>query len=165
MPAPFLSTERLALELESTESVLARIAAMPAADQAEVSPEWLARLRASPTPTPWTHGFAIVERATGAVVGSCGFKGPPDADGMVEIAYGLAPEYRGHGYAREAACALTDYALGAGGARCVRAHTRPDNAASVRVLVACGFAFIGEVIEPEDGLVQRWERGKPGTRD
>jgi len=158
MSPPFLSSERLALELESTETVLARIAAMPPADQAEVSPHWLARLRASPKPSPWTHGFAIVERATGTVVGSCGFKGPPDADGVVEIAYALAPEHRGRGYAREAACALTDYALGAGGARCVRAHTRTDNAASVRVLVACGFTFLGEVVDPEDGLVQQWER-------
>jgi RimJ/RimL family protein N-acetyltransferase len=154
---PFLQTERLALVLESTEAVLARIAAMPPADQAEVSPEWLAQLRASPAPSPWTHGFALVERATGAVVGGCAFKGPPDADGAVEIAYGLAPAYRGRGYAREAARALSEFALGAGGARCVRAHTRPDNAASARVLEACGFAPVGEVLDPEDGLVHRWE--------
>jgi RimJ/RimL family protein N-acetyltransferase len=154
MSGPFLETERLALLVESTEAVLARIAAMPPADQAEVSPAWLAQLRAAPAPTPWLHGVALVERSTGAVVGSAGFKGPPDAEGVVELAY----EHQGRGYAREAARALTEYALGAGGARCVRAHTRLDNAASARVLVACGFAPVGEVVDPEDGLVQRWER-------
>jgi len=158
MSGPFLETERLALLVESTEAVLARIAAMPPADQAEVSPAWLAQLRAAPAPTPWLHGVALVERSTGAAVGSAGFKGPPDAEGVVELAYGLAPEHQGRGYAREAARALTEYALGAGGARCVRAHTRLDNAASARVLVACGFAPVGEVVDPEDGLVQRWER-------
>lgn len=157
MGTPFLQTERLVLDLESTAAVLARIAAMPPAEQAEISPDWLARLRAAAAPSPWTHGFALVERASGVVVGSCAFKGPPDAVGVTEIAYGLATEYQGHGYAREAARALSDYALGAGGARCVRAHTRPDNVASERVLTACGFTCLGEVLDPEDGLVRRWE--------
>lgn len=158
MEGSFLQTDRLALRLETTEAVLARVAAMSPTDRAEVSPQWLAQLRAAPLPTPWTHGVALVERATGAVVGSAGFKGPPDADGVVEVAYGLAPAYQGRGYAREALAALSEYALGVAGARCMRAHTRPDNAASARVLAACGFAAVGEVLDPEDGLVQRWER-------
>ncbi len=160
----FLQTPRLTLALESTEAVLARIAAMPAADRAEVSPDWLARLRASPTPSPWTHGFVLVEQATGATIGSCGFKGPPDAEGGVEIAYALAPAHQGRGFAREAARALCEYALGAGGARYVRAHTRPDGAASARVLAACGFTCLGEVVDPEDGVVLRWELRESGPR-
>ena len=157
MDSSFLETDRLSLQLESTEAVLARIAAMSPVDQAEVSPEWLARLRAAPTPTPWTHGVALVERASGALVGSAGFKGPPDADGVVEVAYWLAPAYRGRGYAREAA-GMGMPPMRVPGVRCVRAHTRPDNAASARVLAACGFALVREVLDPEDGLVQQWER-------
>jgi RimJ/RimL family protein N-acetyltransferase len=157
MSAPTISTARLSLVLESTEAILARIAAMSAADRAEVSPDWLARLRGAVAPGPWTHGFAMVERATGAVVGSCAYKGPPDAEGTVEIAYGLDPAYRGRGYAREAAAALATYALDAGRARRVRAHTAPEHGASTRVLAACGFEFVGEVVDPEDGLVWRWE--------
>jgi len=42
----------------------------------------------------------------------------------------------------------------------VRAHTKADNAASARVLAKCGFLRTGEVIDPEDGLVSRWERRK-----
>ena len=157
MNLPFLRTDRLDLVLESTEAVLARIAAMPPADQAEVSPAWLARLRALPAPAPWSHGFRLVERSTGIEVGSCGYKGPPDADGIIEIAYGVAPAHQRRGYAREAARALSDFALGPGGAVCVRAHTRRDHAASERVLLACGFTCVGEVIDPEDGAVNRWE--------
>ncbi len=163
MTAPFLETRRLALVLESTEAVLARIDAMPEADRAEVSPEWLARLRASPAPSPWTHGLAIVERATGAAAGSVAFKGPPDADGVVEIAYALDPAYQKRGYAREAARALTAFALGPGGARRVVAHTRPEHGASARVLAACGFVRTGEVVDPEDGLVWRWELADPAA--
>lgn len=159
-----LHTPRLTLILESTEAVLARIDAMPAEHRAEVSPEWLARLRAAQEPGPWTHGFALVERAGGATVGSCAYTGPPDADGVVEIAYVVEPAYRGRGYAREAARALVDHALNAGGARRVRAHTRADNPASARVLRACDFTLLGEVVLPDDGPVLRWELRGPGPR-
>ena len=152
-----LESARLDLVLESTESVLARIEALSPADRAEVSPEWVARMR-NAAPSPWTHGFAIIERASGATVGACAYKGPPDADGVVEIAYGVEPAYRRRGYAKEAAAALVDYATQAG-VRLVRAHTRPENNASARVLESCGFDCLGEVMDPEDGLVWRWERG------
>jgi RimJ/RimL family protein N-acetyltransferase/ketosteroid isomerase-like protein len=161
MTALVIQTARLRLVLESTEAVLARIEAMSPADRAEVSPDWLKRMRTA-TPSPWTHGFALAERETGAVVGACGYKGPPDADGVAEIAYGVDPDHRGRGYAKEAAAALIDFALGAG-VRIVRAHTRPENSASGRVLDACGLMRVGEVIDPEDGLVWRWELGRCAT--
>jgi RimJ/RimL family protein N-acetyltransferase len=150
-----IETQRLRLALESTESVLARIDALSPEDRAQVSPDWVARMRDS-SPTPWTHGFAIVERASGSAVGSCGFRGPPDEGGMVEIAYGIDVDHRGRGYAKEAAAALVDFALG-NGVRVVRAHTLVENGASARVLMSCGFAAVGEVVDPEDGLVMRWE--------
>jgi RimJ/RimL family protein N-acetyltransferase len=109
----------------------------------------------------WALGFAIVERDSGATVGDCGYKGPPDAEGCVEIAYGVAPEHRGRGIATEAAAALTAYAQAQEFVRCVLAHTLPERNASTRVLEKCGFRRIGPVIDPEDGLVWRWE--KPRT--
>lgn len=84
------------------------------------------------------------------------FKGPPDADGMVEIAYGIVPAYQGQGYATEAAAALVAFAFESGRVRLVRAHTLAANHASNHVLTKCGFASIGEVMDPEDGLVWRW---------
>jgi RimJ/RimL family protein N-acetyltransferase len=98
----------------------------------------------------------MVERASGSVVGACGYKGPPDSAGTVEIAYGVEPDYRGRGYAKEAAAALVEFAVNAG-ANVIRAHTRPENDPSARVLAACGFTQLGEVVDPEDGLVWRWE--------
>lgn len=150
-----IPTPRLRLVVESTESVRARIDAMSPADRAEVSPDWLARLDSGP-PSPWTHGFAIRTQADDVVVGSCGFKGPPDAGGAVEIAYGVNSEYQGRGFAKEAATALVTYALAAG-AREVYAHTLPERNASTSVLTACGFEKVGEVVDPEDGLVWRWD--------
>ncbi len=104
------------------------------------------------------HGFRVILRESGQEIGSAGFKGPPDDEGMVEIAYGIAPDHQSRGYATEAAAALTDFALADSNVKIVRAHTLPERNASCRVLEKCGFEFLGEAIEPEDGLVWRWER-------
>ena len=150
-----IETARLRLVLESTEAILARVEAMSPADRADISPNWFARLRGAAM-SPWTHGFAMVDSMTGVVVGTCAFKGPPDSEGAVEVAYGVEPSYQGRGYAKEATAALVEFALHAG-ARVVRAHTRPENGASARVLGASGFERVGDVLDPEDGLVWRWE--------
>lgn len=56
-----------------------------------VSPKWLAALRSASGPDPWRYGFFVLDREGRCVIGTAGFKGPPDASGMVEIAYGIAP--------------------------------------------------------------------------
>jgi GNAT superfamily N-acetyltransferase len=106
---------------------------MNADQRAELSLEWLAQLDAA-TVDLWTLGFDMVDRVTGAVVGTCGFKGPPGADGIVEIAYGVMPDQQGKGYATEAAEALVVYAFSGTRVRQVRAHTFAAVNASTRVL-------------------------------
>jgi predicted acetyltransferase len=100
--------------------------------------------------TPWS-GRHIVRRSDGLVVGSVGCFGEPDADGMVEIGYGLVESARGTGLMTEVVAALSGAieATGAG----VMAHTEPDNVASQRVLARLGFRHVGE----DDGEL-RWER-------
>lgn len=157
MTAPHIQAKRITLVPKTVEEVRAWVQGMDADQKAQLSADWLARLHAA-TVDVWGMGFAIVQRAADTVIGSCGFKGPPGRDGVVEIAYGLAPEYQGHGYATEAAAALVAYAFNSGQVRVVRAHTLPEVNASTRLLTKCGFAMVGEVIDPEDGLVWRWER-------
>jgi ribosomal-protein-alanine N-acetyltransferase len=171
-----IETARLQLTPYSPEHFLALIEGekqfeerfgMPAAEglraffvSGDVSPAWLEQLRASVSADPWKHGFAVVHPESRSVIGNVGFKGPPDADGMVEIAYGIVPIFQGRGYATEAAEAGVGFAFNSGRVRVVRAHTLPTPNASTRVLTKCGFERIGEVVDPEDGLVWRWERGK-----
>jgi RimJ/RimL family protein N-acetyltransferase len=131
-----------------------------ASARSQVSPRWLAGLRsaAGGEPDPWEYGFFLAERSRGEIIGTAGFKGPPDADGMVEIAYGVVPSVEGRGYATEAAGALVRFAAADERVRLIRAHTLPELNASTRVLRKCGFAHLGEVIDSEDGPVWRWER-------
>jgi [ribosomal protein S5]-alanine N-acetyltransferase len=158
MATVVIPTARLELLLQTPDEVLAWVASLPAADRAEVSPEWIARVWASADGDPWALSYRVVERTTGAVVGGCSFKGPPDAAGMVELAYGIDPPHRGRGLATEVAMALTEFAFSDGRVRIVRGHTKPGNVASARVLEKCAFNQVGEVIDPEDGPVVRWER-------
>lgn len=170
-----LETRRLTLVPCSPEQLLALIdrperfeelAGVPAAEglrefyvSGEVSPEWLAALREATVPDPWRHGFFVMHRESGSVIGAAGFKGPPDSDGTVEIGYGIVPRFEGQGYATEAAAALIDFARTAGDVRLVLAHTLPETNPSTRVLEKCGFRHTGTVVDPVDGPVWRWERG------
>jgi RimJ/RimL family protein N-acetyltransferase len=152
-----LHTVNLKLVPKTRDEVRAQIAAMSATDKAQISPVWLTRLASSAPVDPWLHGYSLVERESDAIVGTCGFKGPPD-DGVVEIAYGVSPEQRNRGYATEAAAALVAIAFRREDVRVVCAHTLPDSGASQRVLAKCGFERVGEVEDPEDGPVVRFEK-------
>lgn len=158
MNTTHVQTKNLKVVAQTREEVRAYVEQMPPHERAEVSPAWLALLDGSSSIDPWIHGFVLVHQATESVIGKCGFKGPPGADGVVEIAYGVAPEHQGKGYATEAATALVSYAFSHAQVRVVRAHTLPESNASTRVLTKCGFQRVGEVIDPDDGLVWRWER-------
>src|SRR5262245_53387408 len=120
-----LQTDRLRVVLQTRQELERMIEAMSEYERAQVSADWLARMRESKAPDPWVHAFRVVHRDTGSVVGSCGFKGPP-VGGVVEIAYGIHPDHQRKGYASEAAQALVDYALSCEEVRLVRAHTLPD---------------------------------------
>jgi len=162
MNTPPLQTENLILAPQSREKMRAYVEHMSPQEKAELSPVWLDLLDGSSISDPWIHGFVLVDRITGGEIGRCGFKGPPGTDGMVEIAYGVDPVHQGKGYATEAAEALVRYALSHETVQTVRAHTLPQSDASARVLAKCGFQRRGEVVDPEDGLVWRWEYQSDG---
>ena len=159
-----LQTRRLELDLASVEETLEQIEAMSPEDKVHLSEQWLQRVREATSPDPWVHGFRMHARQDGRAIGDCGFKGPPDSDGAVEIAYHVYPDHESRGYATEAAAALTSYAFTRPDVKVVRAHTLPESNASTRVLTKCGFEKLGEVIDPDDGLVWRWEKHASETR-
>ena len=150
-----VDTLKLKLVPKTLEQVLAKLETLPADERAQCSSAWLALLHSAAVDF-WTLGFDMVDRSSHVVVGGCGFKGPP-ADETVEIAYGVGPTHQGKGYATEAAAALVTMAFASGRVRLVCAHTLPVPNASTRVLTKCGFRHVGAVMDPDDGLVWRWE--------
>lgn len=123
----------------------------------EVTAEFLARLNSEAEPDPWIDGFGVLHLEKNILIGFCSFKGPPTAEEMVEIAYGIAPGYQGRGHATEAAQAIVAYAFASGRVSAIQAHTLPEQNASTQVLQKCGFTLGGEIIHPTDGRIWRWE--------
>ena len=124
----------------------------------EISESFLARFREAVSADPWRDGFGIVQLKERRLIGLCSFVGPPDEEGSVEIAYAVAPGFERQGYATEAARLLIAHAFAGGRVRRVRAHTLPERNASTRILEKCGFQHCGELIDPVDGPIWRWER-------
>ena len=114
-------------------------------------PFFLHLLEANPSWVGWLGWYAVTCRAEGApevLIGSVGFKGPPDEDSSVEIGYSVLPQYQGRGYATEMACGLIEWVRK--GSRVVRveAQTADDNLSSRRVLSKLGFAASGPGTDP-----------------
>jgi [ribosomal protein S5]-alanine N-acetyltransferase len=149
----------LRLVPRTRDEVKLSIDSMDAASRAQISADWRAKFEASAFRDPWVHGFNLVLE-DGTSVGLGSFKGPP-TQGVVEIAYAVVPEHQGRGYATAAARAMVDEAFQSPEVRQVCAHTLPDGAASQRVLLKAGFKHVGQVVDPEDGLVWRFEIARP----
>jgi RimJ/RimL family protein N-acetyltransferase len=113
-------------------------------------------LTVDPRPEPWRSYLA---RLDGQAIGICAFKSAPTEAGEVEIAYMTFPAFERRGHATEMIALLAAIADNAGALAI--AHTLPEENGSNKALRRNGFAFAGEVDDPEDGLVWRWER-KPG---
>ena len=142
------------------DEVRAALEAMTPEVRAYLSADWLALLEKSSAQDPWVHGFHVLDDQ-GHAVGLGAFKGPP-SDGCVEIAYAIVPEQQRKGYATQAARGLVSFAFACDEVQKVIAHTLPDGIASQRVLQKSGFAKVGEQVDPEDGLVWRFEIRRPG---
>jgi len=112
-------------------------------------------LQAARDGAPLSWGVHLFFDDDGALVGNGGWKGAP-VDGTAELGYGVAPERRRRGIATAAVRELVARARVAG-VRLVIAHTRPEPSASTTVLGRCGFRRAGELVDPDDGLMWRWE--------
>ena len=74
----------------------------------------LARLGEGSEQAGWWLHYIVLKSTRSrrrTLVGSCGFKGPPTADGTVEIGYSVLPDFRRQGYATEAAQGLISHAF------------------------------------------------------
>ena len=102
------------------------------------------------------NGFCrwkVVEKSSGAVIGSCGFA-RPHGTLEIELGYLFAQTAWGKGYATEIAAAAADYGFKKLGFREIIALTDEENTASQKVLEKIGFRLRGvEVFDGEESLV------------
>ena len=89
------------------------------------------------------EGFGLWKtalRGSGEPIGLCGLIKRPTLDD-VDLGFAFLPAHRRQGYGREAAQGCLDYSRDVAGLARVVAIVSPDNADSLRLLRALGFAF------------------------
>jgi [ribosomal protein S5]-alanine N-acetyltransferase len=105
----------------------------------------------TPEDLSWVTGV-VVDDDLGAVVGGAGFHAAPDAEGMVEVGYGIDPAFRRRGYARAVLLLMVEQARAHPDVRTLRATVSPDNTASLGLVAQLPFVEVGEQWDDEDGL-------------
>lgn len=155
-----IRTHRLHLLPARTELLLAELEAREALERAlgiPVPPDWppelydrdavqyiLDRIAEDPTGAGWwLHYIVLVAGDDPVVVGTAGYKGPPDAGGTVEVGYSVLSAFRRRGIATEATRGLVARAFRHPGVRCVIAETLPHLTPSIGVMEKCGFRYAG----------------------
>jgi [ribosomal protein S5]-alanine N-acetyltransferase len=137
-----------------------RITLRPCAGEAELFDpavtgqfaEAMATVAAETHTPPWC---GYIGWCDGTPLGFGGFKGDPDADGVVEIGYLTFPAHEGTGVAKAVAAAMIVIAYDAGASGII-AHTLCEENASTRVLCANSFVRDGFGHDAEEGEVWRW---------
>lgn len=126
-------------------SVAQWLAALPHPYGEEHGRDWIAHIRADHAGGR-PVGFAIALKEDDRLIGGGGLDGST-GDGSTEAALGywLGKPYWGKGYGREAVAALIEYGLNQLGLPSLRAYTDPANAASQKLLLACGMIPAGEI--------------------
>ena len=103
-------------------------------------------------PDWWSYYIVLATKENPVVAGIAGYKGPPDAEGTVEIGYSVLAEFQRQGIATEATRGLLQKAFAYPAVKKVLAETLPELAPSIGVLEKCGFTFIGE--GSEEGVIR-----------
>ena len=92
----------------------------------------------------WSFWYLATCEEPIELIGICGFKGPPDEAGSVEIGYSIVGSYQGRGFATEAVQRLTAWAFSHHNVLEVCAETLPHLSRSIRVLEKSGFCYTGK---------------------
>ena len=172
MVAPSIVSQRLELVALSPEAIGAVLAGQrgEAGELAGIAipDEWpdehderFLRLRADqmrkdPAWGQWLVRALALREPGRPMIGHAGFHGPPGINALraadaVEVGYTVLPDFRGRGYATEAAGALIEWAHAAHGIRRFIASVAPGNVASLALVGRLGFVQTGSQWDEEDG--------------
>lgn len=116
----------------------------------------VAQMRDDATTQQWLVRAMVLREPARRMIGHVGFHGPPGVNGKrdpeaLEIGFTVFPDFRGRGYATEAARALMGWAARERGVGSFIASVRPDNAPSLRVVAKLGFVRTGRQWDDIDG--------------
>ena len=94
--------------------------------------QWVQKKLAEGTPV-----YSMLEKQTGAFIGTIEFM--DIADGVAELGIAITAAMQDKGYGTEAVTAMVDYGMGTLGLRRIFLKVFPDNARAIHVYEKCGF--------------------------
>ena len=89
------------------------------------------------------YDWAVVERSSGRMIGTCGFTRIDTPNNAGEIGYVLNPDFHGKGYGTEAANEALRFGFDVIGLHRIEAKFMEGNSASLRVMDKLGMIFEG----------------------
>ena len=89
------------------------------------------------------YDWAVIERAGGHMIGTCGFTSIDVPNDVGEIGYVLNPDHHGKGYGTEAASCVMRFGFETIGLHRIEAKFMQGNAASLHVMEKLGMQFEG----------------------
>lgn len=110
----------------------------------------IADVENNPSNIKWYYRL-IVLKETSEVIGSISFHAPPNSDGMIEVGFGIHPDFRNHGYGKEALKAMFTWACEQPSVKTLRYSVAANNAPSQAIVQKFNFAHKGVQIDDEDG--------------
>lgn len=93
-----------------------------------------------------------IDKSEKIIVGSAGFHDQPDENGMIEIGFGIIPEFQNRGFGKELLHGMWKMILENPKVKTLRYTVSPENAPSMHIIKSLNFDLVGEQIDEEDGL-------------
>lgn len=89
------------------------------------------------------YDWAVVEKESGRMIGTCGFTSFDLPHDSAEIGYVLNPDFHGNGYATEAATRVIEFGFSELGLHRIEARFMKENTASLHVMEKLGMTLEG----------------------
>lgn len=105
---------------------------------------------------PKYFAYLAFNRETREIVGVGGFKGAPNELREIEMLIYVFPSFEGRGFGSAIASALLHTAREWSNVQYLTAHTPAQESAATKILEKIGLQRIGEIEDPDDGLLWRW---------
>jgi RimJ/RimL family protein N-acetyltransferase len=86
------------------------------------------------------------------IVGSAGFKDFPDANGMIEVGYGIVPEMQNQGLGKELLLGMWNMISSNPEVKSLRYVVNETNGPSLHIIRSLGFTEVGRQVDPEEGV-------------
>ncbi|MGB7068552.1 MAG: GNAT family N-acetyltransferase [Pyrinomonadaceae bacterium] len=117
--------------------------------------EALVTLEDKPNSLRW--GMHLIQfKDENRIIGTCGYNGAADADGMVAIDCAIAPDYEGQGFATEAVAGLLDNAFSWRIVEMVDSCTPAGDQTMARVFKKLGFTKVAGETNAKVRNPRRW---------